>query len=95
MINWDDARFFLALARQGTLRGAAGVLGVDQATVGRRITALEQANATLAAERLALVKENAELKRILDQSETGRRVQGQSPPGRDGPRGRLRMELLG
>ncbi|PRM91014.1 LysR family transcriptional regulator, partial [Arcobacter cryaerophilus gv. occultus] len=42
MINWDDARFFLALARQGTLRGAAGVLGVDQATVGRRITALEQ-----------------------------------------------------
>ncbi|PTT50140.1 LysR family transcriptional regulator, partial [Aeromonas sp. HMWF014] len=42
MINWDDARFFLALARQGTLRSAAGVLGVDQATVGRRITALEQ-----------------------------------------------------
>ncbi|MGY3945452.1 LysR family transcriptional regulator [Aeromonas tecta] len=42
MINWDDARFFLALARQGTLRGAAGVLGVDQATVGRRITTLEQ-----------------------------------------------------
>lgn len=43
-----------------------------------RITALEQANATLAAERLALVKENAELRRILDQSENGRPVQGQS-----------------
>jgi DNA-binding transcriptional LysR family regulator len=40
-MNWDDARFFLALARCGTLRKAAGELNVDQATVGRRITALE------------------------------------------------------
>ena len=43
-----------------------------------RITALEQANATLAAVNIALVKENAGLKRILDQSENGRPVQGQS-----------------
>lgn len=43
-----------------------------------RITALEEANATLAAEKLALVKENAELKRILGQSENGRPVRGQS-----------------
>jgi len=41
-MNWDDARFFLALARCGTLRKAAGQLLVDQATVGRRITALEE-----------------------------------------------------
>lgn len=42
MINWDDARFFLALARRGSLRQAGLELGVDQATVGRRITLLEQ-----------------------------------------------------
>lgn len=41
-MNWDDARFFLALARCGTLRKAAGQLLVDQATVGRRIAALEE-----------------------------------------------------
>lgn len=42
-MNWDDARFFLALARVSTLRGAARALNVDQATVGRRIVALERA----------------------------------------------------
>lgn len=42
-MNWDDARFFLAVARVSTLRGAARALNVDQATVGRRVAALEQA----------------------------------------------------
>ncbi|HSC84596.1 MAG TPA: LysR family transcriptional regulator, partial [Pseudomonas sp.] len=42
-MNWDDARIFLALCREQTLRGAARVLKVDQATVGRRLTSLEQA----------------------------------------------------
>ncbi|MGY2224715.1 LysR family transcriptional regulator [Pseudomonas gingeri] len=47
-MNWDDARMFLAVCRESTLRGAARVLGVDQATVGRRINALEKAlDATL------------------------------------------------
>ncbi|WP_334012077.1 LysR family transcriptional regulator [Burkholderia cepacia] len=42
-MNWDDARVFLAVHRTGTLREAAAVLDVDQATVGRRLTALEKA----------------------------------------------------
>ncbi|CAB3767751.1 LysR family transcriptional regulator [Burkholderia sp. MSh2] len=42
-MNWDDARVFLAVHRAGTLREAAVVLDVDQATVGRRLTALEKA----------------------------------------------------
>lgn len=47
-MNWDDARVFLAVCRELTLRGAARVLGVDQATVGRRITSLEKSlSATL------------------------------------------------
>lgn len=41
-MNWDNARFFLAVARAGTLRGAAQQLGVDQATVGRRLAAFEE-----------------------------------------------------
>jgi len=41
-MNWDDARVFLAVCRESTLRGAARVLGVDQATVGRRINGLEK-----------------------------------------------------
>ncbi|MDD2089748.1 LysR family transcriptional regulator [Pseudomonas guariconensis] len=40
-MNWDDARILLALGREQTLRRAARVLRVDQATVGRRIAALE------------------------------------------------------
>lgn len=40
--NWDDFRFFLAVARHGTLSRAGTHLGVDHATVGRRITALEE-----------------------------------------------------
>ena len=41
-MDWSDLRFFLAVARQGTLSGAARVLRVDQSTVGRRLTALEE-----------------------------------------------------
>jgi DNA-binding transcriptional LysR family regulator len=45
MLDWDDLRFFLALARHGTLSSAAKVLHVSQSTVGRRLNSLE---ATLA-----------------------------------------------
>lgn len=41
MLDWDDLRFFLALARHGTLSAAAKVLHVSQSTVGRRLTSLE------------------------------------------------------
>jgi DNA-binding transcriptional LysR family regulator len=40
-MDWDDARIFLAVYRGGTLRAAASLLHVDQATVGRRLRALE------------------------------------------------------
>ncbi|MCA0998118.1 LysR family transcriptional regulator [Alloyangia pacifica] len=41
-LNWDDVRLFLALARAGTLTGAARQLGLGVATVSRRIDRLEQ-----------------------------------------------------
>jgi DNA-binding transcriptional LysR family regulator len=40
-MNWDDTRIFLGIYRAGTLRGAAAQLGIDQATAGRRLAALE------------------------------------------------------
>ena len=42
MDQWDDVRFFLAIARESSLSGAARALNVDHATVGRRLTSLEQ-----------------------------------------------------
>lgn len=42
-IDWDDARVFLAVARQGSLRGAGRALGLSQPTVGRRLAAFEAA----------------------------------------------------
>jgi DNA-binding transcriptional LysR family regulator len=40
-MDWDNARIFLGIYKAGTLRGAAALLNIDQATVGRRLTAME------------------------------------------------------
>ena len=39
--NWDDHRFFLAIARERSLTAAGRSLGVSQPTVSRRLDALE------------------------------------------------------
>lgn len=41
MLQWDDLRFFLAAARQGSFSAAAGAAGADIATVSRRVARLE------------------------------------------------------
>lgn len=41
MFDWENLRHFLAVARAGTLSGAARALQVDHATVSRRLAALE------------------------------------------------------
>ena len=41
MTNWNDFRYFLAIHRAGSLGAAGKALKVDQTTVGRRLTALE------------------------------------------------------
>lgn len=40
-LDWDDLRYFMALSRHGSLSAAARSLGVNHATVARRIAALE------------------------------------------------------
>ncbi|HLS82835.1 MAG TPA: LysR family transcriptional regulator [Steroidobacter sp.] len=41
-MDWNDLRFFIALAREGSLAGAARRLGVEHTTVSRRVAALEK-----------------------------------------------------
>ena len=40
-LAWDDVRFFVAVAREGSLSGAARALNVEHSTVARRVAALE------------------------------------------------------
>jgi len=42
-MNWDDAKYFLAVARDGQMLGAAQRLNVSQAKLSRRIASLEAA----------------------------------------------------
>jgi len=41
LLDWNDARIFLAVARHGSLRAAGRALGISQPTIGRRIAAFE------------------------------------------------------
>lgn len=43
MLDWNDLRYFLAVARTGSTLAAAKNLKVSQSTVSRRVTALEDA----------------------------------------------------
>ena len=52
MIDWQDIHYFSVLARAGSLSAAARELGVDHATVGRRVSSLENALALRLIERL-------------------------------------------
>jgi DNA-binding transcriptional LysR family regulator len=42
VLNWDDLRHFLAIAREGSIGAAAKSLRVNQSTTQRRLLALEQ-----------------------------------------------------
>ena len=57
-LDWDDARMFLAVARAGQMLGASRALGINQATLSRRIAALE---AALGAKLLARRTHGSEL----------------------------------
>ena len=40
-MDWDGVRVFLAIAREGSMRGAGRALGLSQPTIARRLTAFE------------------------------------------------------
>lgn len=53
MNDWDDIRFFLAVARCGNVTSAAKVLKVNHSTVSRRIRALEDKHGVRLFERIS------------------------------------------
>jgi len=81
-MNWDDIRVFLAVARAGQILGASRRLGLNHATVSRRIAALEDAlkarlfrrlttgsELTSAGERFLVVAERMEADMIAARAE--------------------------
>lgn len=73
-MNWEDGKLFLAVARAGQMLGAARRLGLNQATLSRRIAALEaDLGAQLVIRRAhgcALTEEGAALARRLERVES-------------------------
>jgi DNA-binding transcriptional LysR family regulator len=74
MFDWDDLKVFIAAARAGSLGGASERLGIDPATVGRRVARLETSfKATLVARTstgLQLTAAGAQLFRKALEAET-------------------------
>lgn len=72
-MNWDDARLFLAVARAGQMLGAARRLGLNQATLSRRIAHLEaDLGTTLLARHTQgsrLTEDGAKLAEALERAE--------------------------
>ncbi|TWB09199.1 DNA-binding transcriptional LysR family regulator [Nitrospirillum amazonense] len=69
-MDWEDLRHFAALATGGTLSAAARTLGVEHATVARRVAALEQALGLKLVDRrgrrLALTAEGERIAAVAD-----------------------------
>jgi DNA-binding transcriptional LysR family regulator len=75
LVNWDDLRYFLAVARTQTATAAAKRLGVDHTTVARRIRELEASLNTVLFEKsraagFALTTEGQRLLAYADAIET-------------------------
>lgn len=51
MMNWDDLRLFLAVAREGSISGGARLLGIQHSTLSRRLHTLESDLGTRLIER--------------------------------------------
>jgi len=50
-MNWDDLKYFLAVAREGSISGGAKKLGVQHSTLSRRLRTLESGMGTQLIER--------------------------------------------
>jgi DNA-binding transcriptional LysR family regulator len=98
MIDWDDIRYFLAVARGGSVRAAAERLGVNHATVLRRIGQLEQRLSVQMFEKLPsgyrLTDAGEEVLAFAEQMEASSHQLETRVFGRDqSVRGRLRVTL--
>ncbi|MDF0487832.1 LysR family transcriptional regulator [Sphingomonas sp. H39-1-10] len=85
-MEWSDVRIFLAVARAGTLGGAARALRLSHPTIGRRLRSLEEATGQTLFQRTAdgfvLTEEGSAIITLAEQMEEGalameRRLAGQ------------------
>lgn len=98
MIDWDDVRYFLAVARGGSVRAAAERLGVNHSTVLRRIAQLEERLGVHMFEKLPsgyrLTAAGEEVLEFADQMEASSHLLETRVFGRDqSARGLLRVTL--
>jgi DNA-binding transcriptional LysR family regulator len=98
MIDWDDVRYFLAVARGGSVRAAAAQLGVNHSTVLRRIAQLEERLGAQMFEKLPsgyrLTEAGEEVRELANQMEASSNQLETRVFGRDqGVRGLLRVTL--
>jgi len=98
MIDWDDVRHFLAVARGGSVRAAAEGLGVNHSTVLRRIAQLEERLGAHLFEKLPsgyrLTAAGEEVLELANQMEASSRQLETRVFGRDqSVRGLLRVTL--
>jgi molybdate transport repressor ModE-like protein len=98
MKNWDDIRYFLAVARGGSVRAAADALGVNHSTVIRRIGQLEKLLGSKVFEKLPsgyrLTPAGAEIVDLAEQMEAKSEQLETRIFGRDqGLKGKLRVTL--
>jgi DNA-binding transcriptional LysR family regulator len=98
MIDWDDVRYFLAVARGGSVRAAADRLGVNHSTVLRRIAQLEERLGAHMFEKLPsgyrLSAPGEEVLEFAEQMEASSKSLETRVFGRDqGVRGLLRVTL--
>src|SRR3569623_1265344 len=98
MIDWDDVRHFLAVARGGSVRAAAERLGVNHSPVLRRIAQLEKRLGAQMFEKLPsgyrLTDAGEEVLEFADQMEASSHLLETRGFGRDqSVRGLLRVTL--
>ena len=98
MIDWDHVRYFLAVARGGSVRAAAERLGVNHSTVLRRIAQLEEHLGAHMFEKLPsgyrLTNAGEEVLQFAEQMEASSNRLETRVFGRDqGVRGLLRVTL--
>jgi DNA-binding transcriptional LysR family regulator len=98
MIDWDDVRYFLAVARGGSVRSAAGRLAVNHATVLRRIAHLEERLGAQMFEKLpsgySLTQAGEDILEVAEQMEASSHQLESRVFARDQSlRGRLRVTL--
>lgn len=98
MIDWDDIRYFLAVARGGSVRAASERLGVNHSTVLRRIGQLEEKLGAQLFEKLPsgyrMTDAGAEVLDLAEQMEASSNQLASRVLGRDqSVRGPLRITL--